>query len=50
MDEDGGEEALAGHQVADEEEGEGEYPEQGEQEGQCWCGHWKVGHHLSLKL
>ena len=47
MDKDGGEEALAGHEIADEEEGEGERPEQGEEEGQRRGGHRKVGHHLS---
>ena len=47
MDEDGGEEALAGHEIADEEEGEGERPEQGEREGQPRGGHREVRHHLS---
>ena len=47
MDEDGGEEALAGYEITDEEEGEGERPEQGEQEGQRRGGHRKVRHHLS---
>ena len=46
MDEDRGEEALARHEIADEEEGEGERPEQSEQEGQRRGRHGKVRHHL----
>ena len=46
MDEDRDEVALARHQVADKEEGEGEGAEQGEQQSQCWRGHRQVRHHL----
>ena len=46
VDEDRDEVALARHQVADKEEGEGEGAEQGEQQSQCWRGHRQVRHHL----
>ena len=46
MNEDGGEVTLAGHQVADEEEGESQHSKQGQQEGQSRAGNRKVPHHL----
>ena len=46
MDEDRGEEALARHEIAYEEEGQGEGSEQCEQEGQRRGRHRKVRHHL----
>ena len=50
MNEDGGEVTLAGHEVADEEEGESQHSKQGQQEGQSRAGNRKVPHHLGQQF